>query len=161
SPLPAPRRASGPRRRGTRSSAATGRSRSSRPRSRSSSPPSRSPRAAARPRAGRRRRGFPGRGASGNATRRAHPAPPGRLAPVKTKVLSRKQYEKELARLQRELVGLQEWIVHEGLKVVVLFEGRDTAGKGGSIRRITEKTNPRVVRSVALATPSDRERTQW
>jgi len=80
---------------------------------------------------------------------------------VKTKVLSKKQYEKELGRLQLELVRLQEWIVQEGLKVVVLFEGRDTAGKGGNIRRITERTNPRVVRSVALGTPSDRERSQW
>jgi polyphosphate kinase len=76
-------------------------------------------------------------------------------------VLTREQYEKELVRLQTELVRLQEWIVHEGLKVVVLFEGRDTAGKGGVIRRISELTNPRVVRSVALGTPSDRERTQW
>ncbi len=56
---------------------------------------------------------------------------------------------------------LQEWIVREGLKVVVLFEGRDTAGKGGVIRRISERTNPRVVRTVALGKPSDRERTQW
>src|SRR4051812_3484895 len=63
--------------------------------------------------------------------------------------------------MQTDLVRLQEWIVHEGLKVVVLFEGRDTAGKGGVIRRISERTNPRVVRSVALGTPSDRERTQW
>ena len=80
---------------------------------------------------------------------------------MRTKVLTREQYEKELVRLQTELVRLQEWIVHEGLKVVVLFEGRDTAGKGGVIRRISELTNPRVVRSVALGTPSDRERTQW
>jgi polyphosphate kinase 2 len=80
---------------------------------------------------------------------------------VRTKVLTREEYEKELAHLQTELVRLQEWIVHEGLKVVVLFEGRDTAGKGGVIRRISELTNPRVVRSVALGTPSDRERTQW
>ena len=80
---------------------------------------------------------------------------------MKAKVLSRKQYEKELGRLQLELVRLQEWIVQEGLKVVVLFEGRDTAGKGGNIRRITERTNPRVVRSVALGKPSDRERTEW
>ena len=80
---------------------------------------------------------------------------------MRTKVLTREQYEKELAHLQTELVRLQEWIVHEGLKVVVLFEGRDTAGKGGVIRRISELTNPRVVRSVALGTPSDRERTQW
>jgi polyphosphate kinase len=80
---------------------------------------------------------------------------------VGTKVLTRAQYEKELAHMQTELVRLQEWIVHKGLKVVVLFEGRDTAGKGGVIRRISERTNPRVVRTVALGTPSDRERTQW
>ena len=84
-----------------------------------------------------------------------------RVGRVRTKVLTREQYEKELVRLQTELVRLQEWIVHEGLKVVVLFEGRDTAGKGGVIRRISERTNPRVVRTVALGTPSDRERTQW
>ena len=75
--------------------------------------------------------------------------------------LSKRGYEKELARLQVELVRLQEWIGHTGLKVVVVFEGRDTAGKGGTIKRITEKTNPRVVRTVALGTPTERERTQW
>ena len=75
--------------------------------------------------------------------------------------LGKRGYEKELERLQVELARLQEWIVHEGLKVVVLFEGRDTAGKGGTIKRITEKTNPRVVRTVALGTPTERERTQW
>src|SRR3954449_8861577 len=75
--------------------------------------------------------------------------------------LSKRAYEKELARLQTELVRLQDWIVHKGLKVVVLFEGRDTAGKGGTIKRITEKTNSRVVRIVALGTPTERERTQW
>src|SRR3954452_4446981 len=80
---------------------------------------------------------------------------------MRTKVLTRVQYEKELAHMQTELVRLQEWIVHKGLKMVVLFEGRDTAGKGGVIRRISERTNPRVVRTVALGTPSDRERTQW
>jgi polyphosphate kinase 2 len=80
---------------------------------------------------------------------------------VETKVLDKRGYEKELRRLQLELVRLQEWIVHEGLKVVVLFEGRDTAGKGGVIRRITERTNPRVLRIVALGMPSDREKTQW
>jgi polyphosphate kinase len=77
------------------------------------------------------------------------------------RILSKKGYKKELKRLQIELVRLQEWIVHDGLKVVVLFEGRDTAGKGGTISRITEKTNPRVIRDVALGKPSDRERTQW
>ncbi len=76
---------------------------------------------------------------------------------METKVLDKRGYEKELRRLQVELVRLQEWIVHEGLKVVVLFEGRDTAGKGGVIRRITERTNPRVLRIVALGMPSDRE----
>jgi polyphosphate kinase 2 len=77
------------------------------------------------------------------------------------RVLSKKQYEKELEKLQSDLVRLQEWIVHAGLKVAVLFEGRDTAGKGGVIKRITEKTNPRVVRTVALGTPTEREKTQW
>jgi polyphosphate kinase len=80
---------------------------------------------------------------------------------VGTTVLSRAEYEEELARLQVELVRLQDWIVQEGLKVVVLFEGRDTAGKGGVIRRIAERTNPRVIRIAALGKPSDRERTEW
>jgi polyphosphate kinase len=71
------------------------------------------------------------------------------------------QYEKELRRLQVELVKLQEWIKHEGLRVVVLFEGRDAAGKGGAIKRITESLNPRVCRVVALGTPTEREKTQW
>jgi len=82
-------------------------------------------------------------------------------AEAEPRQLSKRGYEKELARLQVELVRLQEWITHTGLKVVVLFEGRDTAGKGGTIKRITEKTNPRVVRTVALGTPTERERTQW
>jgi polyphosphate kinase len=77
------------------------------------------------------------------------------------RVLTKKEYAKELARLQDELVQLQEWIVHAGLRVAVLFEGRDTAGKGGVIKRIGEKTNPRVVRTVALGTPTDREKAQW
>jgi len=80
---------------------------------------------------------------------------------ITPRVLSKKQYERELVRLQTELVGLQEWIVHAGLRVVVLFEGRDTAGKGGIIKRITERTSPRVIRTVALGTPTERERTQW
>jgi polyphosphate kinase len=70
-------------------------------------------------------------------------------------------YERELRRLQVELVKLQEWIRHEGLRVVVLFEGRDAAGKGGAIKRITESLNPRVCRIAALATPTEREKTQW
>ena len=75
--------------------------------------------------------------------------------------LKRKYYEKELAKLQRELVKLQEWIRFKGLKVVVIFEGRDAAGKGGVIKRITERLNPRIVRVVALPAPTERERTQW
>jgi len=70
-------------------------------------------------------------------------------------------YEQELARLQVELVKLQEWIRHKGLKVVAIFEGRDAAGKGGAIKRITESLNPRICRVVALGTPTEKEKTQW
>ena len=82
-------------------------------------------------------------------------------APEPRQKIKKKRYERELARLQEELVRLQRWIRHKGLKVVVIFEGRDAAGKGGVIKRIAERTNPRVVRVVALGTPSDREKTQW
>ena len=82
-------------------------------------------------------------------------------APPQRKKIKAKDYERELARLQEELVRLQRWIRHKGLKVVVIFEGRDAAGKGGVIKRITERLNPRVVRVVALGTPSDREKTEW
>jgi polyphosphate kinase 2 len=75
---------------------------------------------------------------------------------IKTKV-----YEGKLAELQIELVKLQEWIKHKGLKVVVIFEGRDAAGKGGVIKRIAESLNPRICRIVALGTPTEREKTQW
>ena len=81
--------------------------------------------------------------------------------PKKPEKLKKKVYEAELARLQIELVKLQEWVKTEGLKVVILFEGRDAAGKGGVIKRITEKLNPRVVRIVALGVPTEREKTQW
>ncbi|WP_420627663.1 polyphosphate kinase 2 [Candidatus Leptofilum sp.] len=70
-------------------------------------------------------------------------------------------YEKELARLQEELIKLQYWVQEKGLRVVILFEGRDAAGKGGVIKRITERMNPRIARIVALGTPSDRQKTQW
>jgi polyphosphate kinase 2 len=80
---------------------------------------------------------------------------------VKLATLSRKEYDKELRRLQVELLQLEEWIRHKGLSVVVLFEGRDTAGKGGMIKRITALLNPRAVRVVALPAPTERERTQW
>ncbi len=70
-------------------------------------------------------------------------------------------YNRELARLQQELVKLHYWIKEKGLKVVVIFEGRDAAGKGGVIKRITQRLNPRIARVVALGTPSDREKEQW
>jgi len=75
--------------------------------------------------------------------------------------LKRKAYEKELARLHQELVKMQYWVKDRGLRVVMVFEGRDAAGKGGTIKRITEPLNPRGCRVVALGTPSDREKTQW
>ena len=75
--------------------------------------------------------------------------------------LTKKLYFKELERLQVELVKLQRWIKANGLKVVVIFEGRDAAGKGGTIKRITQSLNPRVCRVVALGTPTEREKSQW
>ena len=75
---------------------------------------------------------------------------------IKTRV-----YEKEMDRLQVELVKLQQWVKHKGLKVVVIFEGRDAAGKGGTIKRITEPLNPRTCRVAALPAPTDRQKSQW
>lgn len=86
--------------------------------------------------------------------------PPSKSGDAKPK-LTKKTYEKELARLQIELVKLQEWIRHKGLKVVVLFEGRDAAGKGGVITRITQCLSPRICRVVALAAPTEKEKTQY
>ncbi|MDA3799814.1 MAG: polyphosphate kinase 2 [Kiritimatiellae bacterium] len=77
------------------------------------------------------------------------------------KKIKKKKYLKELKRLQSELVELQQWIKHKGLKVVVIFEGRDAAGKGGVIKRITDKMNPRVCKVVALGVPTEREKSQW
>jgi polyphosphate kinase len=74
--------------------------------------------------------------------------------------LKGKEYEKELARLHVELVKLQQWVVHKGLRVCVVFEGRDGAGKGGTIKAITERVSPRIFRVVALPAPTDREKTQ-
>jgi polyphosphate kinase 2 len=83
-------------------------------------------------------------------------------SPSKKKAkLKNRFYEKELARLYIELVKLQEWIKHEGLRIVVIFEGRDAAGKGGAIKRITQPLNPRIARVVALGTPTEREKSQW
>jgi polyphosphate kinase 2 len=78
-----------------------------------------------------------------------------------TRISSNKVYKKELFKLQLELVKLQAWIQHKGLKVVVIFEGRDAAGKGGVIKRITTHLNPRICRIVALPAPTERQKTQW
>jgi len=89
------------------------------------------------------------------------PDPPVQEIGSETATLSNKAYLRELARLQIELVKQQEWIKHEGLRVVVIFEGRDAAGKGGAIKTISLALNPRYCRVVALPAPSERERTQW
>src|SRR5215472_488758 len=81
--------------------------------------------------------------------------------PARKGLLSRKDYDRELRRLQVELVQLEEWVRHRGLRIVALFEGRDTAGKGGVIKRMTALLNPRYARVVALPAPTERERTQW
>jgi polyphosphate kinase len=81
--------------------------------------------------------------------------------PAETVRLPRKIYEKELFRLQAELVKLQEWVRAEGARLVVVFEGRDAAGKGGAIKRVTEYLNPRATRIAALPAPTEREQTQW
>lgn len=80
------------------------------------------------------------------------------IAPIKIK---RRQYEKELGELQVELVKLQQWVKREKARIVVVFEGRDAAGKGGIIKRVTEKLSPRVCRVVALGIPTEKEKTQW
>ena len=82
------------------------------------------------------------------------------VASQEEKSLKRKTYEKELRRLQGELCKLQDWLKYKGLRVIVIFEGRDAAGKGGTIRAITERVSPRVFRLVALPAPSDRDKTQ-
>jgi polyphosphate kinase 2 (PPK2 family) len=83
------------------------------------------------------------------------------IAPAKKKKLTNKVYNQELRRLQVELVKLQEWVKAQKLKVVVIFEGRDAAGKGGVIKRITQCLNPRTARVVALGVPTEREKSQW
>ena len=87
----------------------------------------------------------------------------GPIAPAvaREEALDRRTYFRELLRLQRELIKLQDWVVHQKLKLVVLPEGRDAAGKGGVIKRITQRLNPRVCKVVALSAPTERERTQW
>jgi polyphosphate kinase 2 (PPK2 family) len=89
-------------------------------------------------------------------------ARPGAIAhDARMEKLPRKPYEKELLRLQGELVNMQEWVRTSGARLVVVFEGRDAAGKGGAIQRISEYLNPRICRVVALPAPTERERTQW
>ncbi len=95
----------------------------------------------------------------GNSTDQRKRRAADRSEPKKT--ISNKDYEKALALLQIELVKLQEWVKAQKLKVVVVFEGRDAAGKGGAIKRITECLNPRVVRVIALPAPTEREQAQW
>jgi polyphosphate kinase 2 len=89
---------------------------------------------------------------------KAKKSAPAEKKPVKMKNVA---YEAELAQLQIELVKLQEWVKYKGLKVVAIFEGRDAAGKGGVIKRITQSLNPRICRVVALGVPTEREKTQW
>ena len=96
-----------------------------------------------------------GKGAAGEA------GPRSSASAVSRPKLDADTYVRELAKLQIELVKLQEWIKHEGKRVAVLFEGRDAAGKGGTIKRITENLNPRVVRIAALPNPGEREKTEW
>ena len=78
-----------------------------------------------------------------------------------TKKHAKKLYEQELTRLQEELVKMEEWLSDAGARVVVIFEGRDAAGKGGTIKRITEHMNPRITKHIALPKPTERETTQW
>jgi polyphosphate kinase len=89
-----------------------------------------------------------------------HESKDGRSDAAENGKLKRKKYEKALGKLQAELCRLQDWVKHKGLRVIVVFEGRDAAGKGGTIRAITERVSPRVFRVVALPAPSDREKSQ-
>ncbi len=96
--------------------------------------------------------------ASAEKTKRDHDDAPAEGEP--TGRLKRKDYDRELAKLHVELVKLQQWVVHKGLKVCIVFEGRDGAGKGGTIKAITERVSPRVFRVVALPAPTEREKSQ-
>ncbi len=89
------------------------------------------------------------------------PAPTAESAEEPIPGIKTKVYERELAKLQIELVKMQEWIRHEGMRLVLIFEGRDAAGKGGAIKRMTMSLNPRYARVVALGTPTEREKTEW
>jgi polyphosphate kinase len=99
----------------------------------------------------------------GGSAELAHvwPDPPVEEAGAPVRTIANKEYLRELARLQVELVKLQQWIKHAGVKAVIVFEGRDAAGKGGAIKTIMLRLNPRYARVAALGTPTERERTQW
>jgi len=97
----------------------------------------------------------------GSALADVWPDPPVDEAGSSVRSISNKDYRRELTRLQTELVKLQQWIKQQGLKVVVVFEGRDAAGKGGAIKTIMLRLNPRYARVAALGTPTEREKTQW
>jgi polyphosphate kinase 2 len=100
-------------------------------------------------------------GHSGNSQKPEAEVSPTSSRYTKSGKLKSAFYEKELLRLQEEMVKIQYWVKAQNMRVVILFEGRDAAGKGGTIKRITERTNPRVVRVVALGIPSDREKNEW
>ncbi|HEX3334528.1 MAG TPA: polyphosphate kinase 2, partial [Acidimicrobiales bacterium] len=95
-----------------------------------------------------------------NGAQKVHKAAEKANGKTPPKPMKRKEYEHELRRLQGELVAMQEWVKSSGAKICIVFEGRDTAGKGGTIKAITERVSPRVFRVVALPAPTDRERTQ-
>lgn len=95
-----------------------------------------------------------------NSTDKPGPRPVSKSPKTKPEKLKNKEFEKQLAKLEAELVKLQLWVKHKGLRVVVIFEGRDAAGKGGVIKRITERVSPRVFRIVALPAPTEREKSQ-
>src|SRR5215472_7674653 len=95
-----------------------------------------------------------------SATKKAKKAEGAETAGAPDGKLKTKDYERELARLHVELVKVQQWVVHKGLKVCIVFEGRDGAGKGGTIKAITERVSPRVFRVVALPAPTEREKSQ-
>jgi polyphosphate kinase 2 len=100
-------------------------------------------------------------GHSGNSQKPEAEVSPNNSRYKKNGGLKSRFYEKELLRLQEEMVKIQYWVKAQNMRVVIVFEGRDAAGKGGTIKRITERTNPRVVRVVALGIPSDREKDEW
>ena len=95
-----------------------------------------------------------------SADKKKHKSEAGDTADKSKEKLGRKEYEKKLAKLHAELVGLQEWVVREGAKICIVFEGRDGAGKGGTIKAITDRVSPRVFRVIALPAPTEREKSQ-